>query len=360
MSQKSIDKLIINDAYTEPTRYWAYIRESQEFELREGRRKAGYWKLSGVGHNGNDDLGEFVELELVNKIRSRVQKWRAENYPNITGTTICIGSVINVVSNIFPGDVDEVKIYNRALSENEITNLYNSTKVNYIQSIPRNGLVGYWTMNSDDINGTTVYDKSGNGNNGAGTNITSLDLVTGKVKETLDFNGSNEYINVSDSTILKPTLITETAWIKLGSNVIGSGVAAVAVKEDSNSGYGINILGSNYANGINNGLEFFIGNGSGIYDALASTSLDLDVWYHVAGVFDGSQVHLYINGNLADSSNAVVSISHNTRVFSIGGRSSFSDRFFNGLVDEVRIYNRALSADEVMQHYLQTRRNLKL
>ena len=87
MSQKSIDKLIINDAYTEPTRYWAYIRESQEFELREGRRKAGYWKLSGVGRNGNDDLGEFVELELVNKIRSRVQKWRAENYPNITGTT---------------------------------------------------------------------------------------------------------------------------------------------------------------------------------------------------------------------------------------------------------------------------------
>ncbi|MDP2705497.1 MAG: DEAD/DEAH box helicase family protein [bacterium] len=87
MSQKSIDKLIINDAYTEPTRYWAYIRESQEFELRDGRRKAGYWKLSGVGRNGNDDLGEFVELELVNKIRSRVQKWRAENYPNVTGTT---------------------------------------------------------------------------------------------------------------------------------------------------------------------------------------------------------------------------------------------------------------------------------
>jgi len=87
MSQKTIDKLIINDAYTEPTRYWAYIRESQEFELREGRRKAGYWKLSGVGRNHNDDPGEFVELELVNKIRSRIQKWRAENYPNVTGTT---------------------------------------------------------------------------------------------------------------------------------------------------------------------------------------------------------------------------------------------------------------------------------
>lgn len=87
MSQKQITKLIINDAYTEPISYWAYLREKQEFELREGRRKAGYWKLSGVGRNDNDDLGEFVELELVNKIRSRVKKWREENYPNITGTT---------------------------------------------------------------------------------------------------------------------------------------------------------------------------------------------------------------------------------------------------------------------------------
>ena len=74
MSQKTIDKLIINDAYTEPARYWAYVRESQEFELREGRRKAGYWKTSGVSRSSNDDPGEFVELELVNKIRPRVQK----------------------------------------------------------------------------------------------------------------------------------------------------------------------------------------------------------------------------------------------------------------------------------------------
>jgi len=87
MSQKSIDKLIINDAYTEPSQYWAYIRESQEFELKDGRRKAGYWKLSGIGRKDKDDLGEFVELELVNKIRSRVENWRAENYPNITSTT---------------------------------------------------------------------------------------------------------------------------------------------------------------------------------------------------------------------------------------------------------------------------------
>ena len=87
MPQKTIDKLIINGAYAEPTQYWAYTRESKEFELREGRRKAGYWKTSGVGRDDTDDPGEFVPLELVNKIRPRVQKWRAENYSNATGTT---------------------------------------------------------------------------------------------------------------------------------------------------------------------------------------------------------------------------------------------------------------------------------
>ena len=87
MSQKHIDKLIVNDAYAEPTQHWAYLREKQEFELREGRRKAGYWKLSGVGRRGTDDQGEFVPIELVNQIRPRVLEWKAKGYPNVTGTT---------------------------------------------------------------------------------------------------------------------------------------------------------------------------------------------------------------------------------------------------------------------------------
>ena len=87
MSQKHIDKLIVNDAYAEPAQHWAYLREKQEFELREGRRKAGYWKLSGVGRRGADDQGEFVPIELVNQIRPRVLEWKAKGYPDVTGTT---------------------------------------------------------------------------------------------------------------------------------------------------------------------------------------------------------------------------------------------------------------------------------
>ena len=83
---KVIDKLIINSPYEEPKKYWLYKRENQSFELIEGRRKSGYWKKSDQRLDNNDP-GEFVEIELVNRIRPRVKKWRESNYPNVTPTT---------------------------------------------------------------------------------------------------------------------------------------------------------------------------------------------------------------------------------------------------------------------------------
>ncbi|MBI3289862.1 DEAD/DEAH box helicase family protein [Candidatus Microgenomates bacterium] len=84
---KVINKLIVNSPYKEPEKYWVYIREKQEFELKEGRRKSGYWRATLTGRVGSDDPGEFVEIELVNKIRPRVKEWRDKGYPNVTGIT---------------------------------------------------------------------------------------------------------------------------------------------------------------------------------------------------------------------------------------------------------------------------------
>lgn len=84
---KVIDQLIINSPYEEPKKYWTYIRENQEFILKDGRRKSGYWKATARTTSGSDDPGEFVEIELVNKIRPRVTAWREKGYPNVTGVT---------------------------------------------------------------------------------------------------------------------------------------------------------------------------------------------------------------------------------------------------------------------------------
>lgn len=81
-----IDQLIITSPYDEPKKHWLYDRESQEFELKEGRRNSGYWKQSEQKLDENDP-GEFIEIELVNKIRPRVSKWRESGYPNVSPTT---------------------------------------------------------------------------------------------------------------------------------------------------------------------------------------------------------------------------------------------------------------------------------
>lgn len=81
-----IDQLIVNSPFAEPEKHWDYDRESQLFTLEDGRRKAGY-VVSTPGSRSFDDPGVFIELPLVNQIRTRVKAWREERYPGATGIT---------------------------------------------------------------------------------------------------------------------------------------------------------------------------------------------------------------------------------------------------------------------------------
>lgn len=81
-----ITHLIINSPYEEPTQYWSYDRETRLFDLKDGRRPAGYVKATERSRSF-DDPGVFVELPLVNQIRPRVKAWAASGYPGVTGIT---------------------------------------------------------------------------------------------------------------------------------------------------------------------------------------------------------------------------------------------------------------------------------
>lgn len=81
-----IDKLIINSAYDEPTSHWKYDLNRQSFYQEVGRRPAGYF-IAGQGSNQYNDIGQFIQLPLVNKIRPRVKTWKQQGYPGTTGIT---------------------------------------------------------------------------------------------------------------------------------------------------------------------------------------------------------------------------------------------------------------------------------
>ena len=86
MPQATIDRLIINSPYKEPARHWKYVRETLLFDLVDGRRPAGY-VVASHDSKAFDDPGVFVEIPLVNQIRSRVADWRRRDYPGATGIT---------------------------------------------------------------------------------------------------------------------------------------------------------------------------------------------------------------------------------------------------------------------------------
>ncbi len=78
--------LIINSPYAEPSSYWSYDRETRAFSRKDGRRPAGYVKASEKSKSF-DDPGIFIEIPLVNTIRSRAKFWREAGYPGVTGIT---------------------------------------------------------------------------------------------------------------------------------------------------------------------------------------------------------------------------------------------------------------------------------
>lgn len=85
MTTATIDRLIVNTPFDAPTRHWTYDPQQERFTLKDGRRAAGFVRSSGSGRP--DDVGIFVELDLPNRIRARVDAWRANGYAGTTGVT---------------------------------------------------------------------------------------------------------------------------------------------------------------------------------------------------------------------------------------------------------------------------------
>ncbi|MFZ2187077.1 MAG: fused MFS/spermidine synthase [Candidatus Moraniibacteriota bacterium] len=126
-----------------------------------------------------------------------------------TGTNLLLGNCGPAGSTTpFKGMIDEFRIYDRMLSANEVTTLYLLTTPTGVDT----SLKGYWSFNGADVSGTTAYDRSGAGNNGALTNGPAAAI--GKLGQALNFDGTNDYVSVPNASSLNPTNVTVAAWVK--------------------------------------------------------------------------------------------------------------------------------------------------
>jgi hypothetical protein len=265
----------------------------------------------------------------------------------LSADTTALGTEYVSGVSFFDGQIDDVRIYDRALSFAEVKSLYqqNKTLINAPQKDQlTNGLVGYWSFNAPDIHWPTsvAYDRSGMGNNGSIVNMSnSSSPVAGASGQALNFDSINDHILVPNSTSLNITgPITMSAWIK--PNSFGQNNFGRIVHKDGVNGYIFSLNNSS----ITNGLLFY----SGGVNASTSNVITLNRWQHVASVFNGSTVTLYVNG-IAVSTQAQPALTASTASLGIGIRPADSLRGFDGIIDEVRIYNRALSDSEMKQLY---------
>jgi len=173
-------------------------------------------------------------------------------------------------------------------------------------------------------------------------------IFTDRGQFALSFNGSN-YVDIGNPAILNLTdQITVSAWVKIGAdnnaynNIVGKGTGF-----NSGDSYGLSW------NTSVDRIYFFIrnpSNSSYIY-GYKSVPYNTSVWHHVVGVFDGIYANVYIDGQIGSKSGATTGIYSGTKPVLIGSGSTAKTYSFNGIIDEVRIYGRALTAAEVQDNY---------
>jgi hypothetical protein len=192
----------------------------------------------------------------------------------------------------------------------------------------------------EEGSGSTLNDNSGNSNNGTLQNGPSW-VTNGKFGKALRFDGGNDRVSIPDSNSLDLTTgMTLEAWVYPTS--IESGWDAILIKE-----YGSGPTYSILANGDGNTPYTYISSNNIGYGAGGGTTLPVNSWTHVAATFDGATIRLFLNGTQVKTVSFSGAIQVSARELFIGGSTFLSNEGFPGVIDEVRIYNRALSASEI-------------
>jgi hypothetical protein len=231
--------------------------------------------------------------------------------------------------------VDEVSLFGRALSLTEIKAIHGA------------GSSGKGTVGTDAIAKWSAEGNANEGNLGLnGTLVGNTAFIAGKVGQAFTFNGNGDSVEIPNSAALNPTTaLTVEAWV----NTSNPNQVADLVSKDGETSlrqFMLSLVNGKIRAqlGVAAGLQFFDG----------ATTLQPNTWYHAAMTYDGAVLKLFING-VQDGSLALTgSIISGTQPVRIGGGSpgGTAPYYFQGRLDEVAVYSRALSPAEIQANYL--------
>ena len=300
----------------------------------------------------------------------------ATGYGSIYGSNFNLGSY-DTASLFYTGLLDEVKIYNYALTKDEVQLDFNkgaaialgtlsdtsgltggssaSSSATASYCVPGStdtcsAPVGEW--NFEEGSGASAFDSSGNGNTGTATGTT---VVSGKVGKARSLNGSSDYVNAGDPTNGSLDFgtgdFTIESWIKF--NAAPTANSIVMKRQDNNTFYMLILDGTGklYASMRPDATAYAY--------RVGTTTLTTGRWYHVAAVFDrdlnnGMQT-VYVNGVNDNGTGGYDGVNtttlSNTGSFIIGQGGLLGGSYHNGSVDQVKVFNYARTAAQVAWDY---------
>ena len=234
-----------------------------------------------------------------------------------------------VISQPLIGEVCEIIVFNKQLSATELKQVHTY-------------LGQKWGISNTD---KSVIDLSGNNNDGLLGNGIVADMPSADYynKGALRFDGSSDYLKVTDNVILSPTTVTVSMWLK--RNAYQSSICNFLRRNDRDS---YALMATNNTDAV----WFRIRNSVAPVDA--QTSMPLNAWTNLVGTFDGSNVRIYKNGALANTAANTSPISYSGSTIGdliIARDDVVSGRYAPINVGSTLIYSRALSATEIAQNY---------
>lgn len=265
---------------------------------------------------------------------------------------VAIGSRGDARGGTFYGRIDEPAVFNRALSASEIQSLYAAGSAGMCVPTPTpvcvpapGGLISWWRAEGN---------ASDSADNNPGTLLNGASLSLGRVGQAFNLNGSNQCVQVPYT----PSLVTSTysveAWVKPLAQV--SGFISQALIFGQSFGH-CQLVARTGGAGVRVAFQFAIDYYT-FPEVVSTMEIPIGQFSHLVGTWDGATLRLYINGVLNAQSTPGVSPIDSGCPFFIGGfyspaagSCSYVGQFFDGLIDEVSLYRRALLGDEIQSLY---------
>ncbi|MCO4754552.1 MAG: LamG domain-containing protein [Bacteriovoracaceae bacterium] len=306
---------------------------------------------------------------------------------------------ITIASSSFLGNLDELGIWNTTLSGGDVVEIFNRQKQKYGASYESpvfnlgssvswtnlmfktplpfmkeitavngsestvdypsivgdlsSGLVGYWPINesvANSVSGEDIRDHSTYGNHGNFEN--SPEFVQGHVfSNALKFDRTNDdALNFGSSPSLDFTGdFTVSFWMKASSYPNVSQDYLIGKGDYNDNGWVIGFIGTAGACGSLDGA-LYLADGTASYKVCSSKALPLNQWINVQMVYSGTTVTFYVNGEVYANQTGI-NIPFNDTLDLIAGKRSANSWHYSGLMDEIAIWNRALTSDELNQLY---------